>query len=244
MLELDGIGVWRGRTKVLHGIDLRVGPGELVALIGANGAGKTTTLWTISGLLRAREGRLAFTPPDGPPVDLARLRPDRIVGLGIAHCPEGRQIFRSLSVAENLMVGAYRRTDRAAVAADRDRLMARFPILAERRGLPAGDLSGGEQMMLAIARALMARPRVLLLDEPSLGLAPQMVDTVHDVLLALKGDGMTILLVEQNAHLALSVADRAYVLETGRVALAGSAAALARDDAVRRAYLGAAAAAG
>ena len=238
MLELSGVAVWRGRTQVLHDIDLWVGHGELVALIGANGAGKTTALWTISGLLRPRTGTITLTPQSQAPVDLRRLKPDRIVGLGVAHCPEGRQVFRSLSVRENLLIGAYRRGDAAAIAADLDAVFARFPILGERRGLWASDLSGGEQMMLAIGRALMSRPRVLLLDEPSLGLAPQMVDTIADVLVALVGDGMTILLVEQNARLALEIASRAYVLETGRVALSGRADELREDDAVRRAYLG------
>ena len=238
MLDLRGVAVWRGRTQVLHDIDLSVGAGELVALIGANGAGKTTALWTISGLLRPRAGSITLTPPSEAPVDLRRLKPDRIVGLGVAHCPEGRQVFRSLTVRENLLIGAHRRRDAAAVTADLDAIFDRFPILGERRGLWAGDLSGGEQMMLAIGRALMSRPRVLLLDEPSLGLAPQMVDAIADVLVGLVGDGMTVLLVEQNARLALDIAGRAYVLETGRVAVSGLAADLREDDAVRRAYLG------
>ncbi|MCB9947991.1 MAG: ABC transporter ATP-binding protein [Rhodospirillaceae bacterium] len=240
MLEIDAAQVWRGQTHVLHGIDLTVGEGEIVALIGANGAGKTTVLMTISGLLRPRDGAVRYRPHGGDPVDLARLAPEAIVGLGIAHCPEGRQVFASLSVRENLLIGAYLRRDRVAVAADLDRVVARFPILGERARLPAGSLSGGEQMMLAIGRALMSRPRLLLLDEPSLGLAPQIVETIFDILGDINRAGTTLLLVEQNAAMALELAHRAYVMETGRVTLSGAAADLADNPEVRRAYLGAA----
>ena len=238
LLTLDGVEVWRGQTPVLRGLDLTVDSGEIVALIGANGAGKTSTLMTVSGLLRPRRGRLRYRPADGPEVDLAAEPVEAIVARGIAHCPEGRQIFVSLSVRENLKIGAYLRRDRAAVAADLAEVTRLFPILEERGDLPAGGLSGGEQMMLAIGRALMSRPRLLLLDEPSLGLAPQLVDTIFRTLAEIARTGTTILLVEQNAAMALDFADRAYVLETGAVALSGPASALADDPQVRRAYLG------
>ena len=239
MLEATDLGVWRGQTHVLEGINLAVGAGEIVALIGANGAGKTTFLMTVSGLLRPRAGGLAFRD-DGREFDLAALPAEAIVALGIAHCPEGRQVFASLTVRENLLIGAYRRRDRVAILQDLERVHGHFPILAERRDQSAGTLSGGEQMMLAIGRALMSRPRLLLLDEPSLGLAPQVVDTIFEILERINREGTTLLLVEQNASMALDLADRAYVLETGRVALSGPARTLADDPDVRRAYLGAA----
>ncbi len=239
MLEVSELHVERGRTRVLKGMDLAVREGEVVAVIGPNGAGKTTTLMTISGLLRPVRGRLMFRPPSAAgDVDLARLPPEEIVRLGIAHCPEGRQILTSLSVRENLLIGAYLRRDKAAVARDLAYVDELFPILAERGRLPAGHLSGGEQMMLAIGRALMARPRLLLLDEPSLGLAPQMIDRIYDILERLKSEGVTLLLVEQNASMALELADRAYLIETGTVALSGDSAELAKDEAVRHTYLG------
>jgi branched-chain amino acid transport system ATP-binding protein len=236
MLELAGVSVARGASTVLHELDLQVAAGEIVALLGANGAGKTSTLLTISGLLRPRRGRIGFSA-DGARHDLARLEPEAIVALGIAHCPEGRQVFGALTVRENLLLGAYLRRD-AAIARDLAAMEARFPVLAERRQLPAGTLSGGEQMMLAIARALMSRPRLLLLDEPSLGLAPQLVDAVFDIILELRRDGTTVLLIEQNAAMALEIADRAYVLDQGRIAVGGPAHQLARDPAVQAAYLG------
>lgn len=239
MLRLEGVSVRRGGTHALRRVSLDVGRGEIVALIGANGAGKTTTLATISGLLRPVEGTIRFTPePDGAAIDLARMRAEEIVGAGISHCPEGRQVFAGLSVAENLRIGAYRRRDRAAVEADAREIEAMFPILGERAHLPGDRLSGGEQMMLVIGRALMSRPKLLLLDEPSLGLAPQLVETVFDILERIRGEGVTILLVEQNAAMALDIADRAYVLETGSITLEGTGRDLAADREVQRAYLG------
>lgn len=234
MLSLEGIDVWRGPSQVLRGIDLRVDQGEIVALLGTNGAGKTSTLLTISGHLRPRVGRIRFT--DEAQHDLATLAPDRIVALGLAHCPEGRQVFGSMTVAENLRLGAFLRRD--AIGDDLERLYTLFPVLAERRHGLAGRLSGGEQMMLAIARALMSRPRLLLLDEPSLGLAPQMVERIFDTITDIRAQGTTILLVEQNAAMALEVADRAYVIETGEVVVEGEATALADDPRIREAYLG------
>ena len=241
MLRLDGVSVRRGANEALRDVSIRVDAGEVVALVGANGAGKTTMLMTVSGLLRPAKGTVAFSPGSGAPeVDLTRRRPEGIVSLGIAHCPEGRQIFASLSVRENLLVGAYLRDDAAAVARDADHVYELFPILGERRGLTAGNLSGGEQMMLAIGRALMSRPRLLLLDEPSLGLAPQITEQIFDILADINGEGTTLLLVEQNAAMALDVADRAYVLENGEITLTGTGSEVAENDQVRRSYLGAA----
>jgi branched-chain amino acid transport system ATP-binding protein len=237
MLELDSVEIWRGASRAVQGIDLVVRAGEIVALLGANGAGKTTTLLGVSGLLRPRRGRIRLAG-EGGTVDLQTLSPDRIVALGVAHCPEGRQVFGSLSVRQNLLLGAYLRRDRDGIAQDLARLERRFPILGERRDMAAGQLSGGEQMMLAIGRALMSRPRLLMLDEPSLGLAPRMVEEIFDIVVELNRAGTTVLLVEQNASMALDIAHRAYVLETGRIILSGPAAELARDDAVRRSYLG------
>jgi branched-chain amino acid transport system ATP-binding protein len=208
--------------------------GELVCLIGANGAGKTSTLRAISGLLRASAGRIVFEGREiqsRPPAD--------ILDAGIAHCPEGRRVFPYLTVEENLAMGAYVRRDRQAVAEDLRSVCAHFPILAERRGQMAGTLSGGEQQMLAIGRALMARPRLILFDEPSLGLAPAVVETTFQVIADIRRRGTTVLMVEQNAYLALRMADRGYVMETGRIVLTGRARDLLADDHVRRAYLGA-----
>lgn len=239
MLEVIGLHVDRGRTHVLKGLDLTVGEGEIVALIGGNGAGKTTTLMTLSGLIKPRAGEIRFVPPGSQTaVDLGRVAAEAIVRHGIAHCPEGRQVFTSLTVEENLSIGAYLRPNRGEVTADRARVYEIFPILAERRHLSAGNLSGGEQMMLALGRALMARPRLLLLDEPSLGLAPQAVDQIFETLAGINREGTTLLLVEQNAGMALELADRAYVLETGHIALSGPAGELADNENVRRAYLG------
>jgi branched-chain amino acid transport system ATP-binding protein len=236
MLALEAIEVWRGPSQVLRDISLRVEAGEIVALLGANGAGKTSTLLTISGHLRPRVGRITLEI-DGKARDLAKLAPAGIVAAGVAHCPEGRQIFGAMTVLENLRLGAYLRRD-AGVRGDLDRMMQLFPILAERRSGAAGKLSGGEQMMLAIARALMSRPRLLLLDEPSLGLAPQLVEQIFDVIADIRETGTTVLLVEQNAAMALDIADRAYVLESGEIQLSGAAQDLADDARVREAYLG------
>lgn len=238
MLEVSDLHVARGATHVLKGVSLELRAGEIVALIGGNGAGKTTTLLTISGLLRPRAGSITFRAKDGAAHDLAKLGAEQIVRSGIVHCPEGRQVFASLSVAENLKAGAYTRRDSDGVRADLSWLYDLFPILAERRQQMAGKLSGGEQMMLSIARALLARPQVLLLDEPSLGLAPQAVETIFEIIEQLIGRGVTILLVEQNAQMALEIANRGYVLENGAIANTGTGRDLAADPNVKKAYLG------
>lgn len=241
MLKIEDIFVNRGRTSVLKGISIEIGKGEIVALIGANGAGKTTTLRTISGLLRPKSGCIRFSPSPEGAVDLTRESVEGIVRLGISHCPEGRQVFSSLTVRENLSLGAFCRTDREGVEMDLRSVFDLFPVLFERRGQAAGNLSGGEQMMLALGRALMARPKMLLLDEPSLGLAPLIVGTIFRKIWDLNGKGMTVLLVEQNAAMALELANRAYVLEIGCVRLSGTGKELARNAEVRQAYLGGAA---
>jgi branched-chain amino acid transport system ATP-binding protein len=235
MLELKDVHVRYGSIRALAGVSLRVETGELVALIGSNGAGKSTTLRTISGLLRATQGTISF---EG--ADVTHAPSDRIVALGIAHCPEGRRIFGGLTVAENLRLGGVSRarSQTAAVAEDLEMVLQLFPLLRERLGQAGGTLSGGEQQMLAIARALMSRPRLLLLDEPSLGLAPLMVERIFETIAELKRQGRTILLVEQNVHQALDVADRAYVLETGRITLDGAADVLRHDPKVEQSYLG------
>lgn len=232
-LEISGLGVAYGRIGVVHGLDLVVPQGAVVCLIGANGAGKTTIMRTISGLLRPLSGRIRF---DGQ--DIAGWSAHRIAAAGLRQVPEGRQCFAELTVAENLVIGAYLVSDRAEIARRQAAVLARFPRLAERLGQFAGSLSGGEQQMLAIGRTLMGAPRLLLLDEPSMGLAPLFVEEIFAIVAALKAEGTTILLVEQNASAALEVADHAYVLETGRVVLAGPAATVAADPAVTRAYLG------
>ena len=239
MLNIEDLHVYRGRTYVLKGISMEIAQGEVVALIGANGAGKTTTLKTISGLLPMKQGRISYKPDKtAPSSSLAGTGVEDIVRLGICHCPEGRGIFAGLSTAENLMTGAYLRRDKAAIQEDYQRVCTLFPILGERRKQVAGSLSGGEQAMLAIGRALMGRPKLLLLDEPSLGLAPLMVAGIFEMLAEINQQGITILLVEQNAVMALELAHRAYVLETGTVALSGPSREIASDDRVREAYLG------
>jgi branched-chain amino acid transport system ATP-binding protein len=232
MLELTDVHVRYGNIRALQGVSLRVEPGQLVALIGSNGAGKSTTLRTISGLLRAAQGTITF---EG--TDITTQAADRIVAMGISHCPEGRHIFGSLTVAENLRLGAVSRSDAPGIATDLAMVLDLFPILKERTGQAGGTLSGGEQQMLAIARALMSRPRLLLLDEPSLGLAPLMVERIFATIAALKAQGLTILLVEQNVHQALDVADRAYVVETGRITIEGEAAVLRHDPKVEQSYI-------
>jgi branched-chain amino acid transport system ATP-binding protein len=234
VLELREVHVRYGNIRALQGVSLRVERGELVALIGSNGAGKTTTLRTISGLLRPSEGSITF---EG--TEIGRAATDRIVSLGIGHCPEGRRIFGGLTVRENLVLGAVSQRDRSAVGAELDNVFTLFPLLKERLGQAGGTLSGGEQQMLAIGRALMSRPRLLLLDEPSLGLAPLMVERIFETIAQLKAQGRTILLVEQNVHHAFDVADRVYVMETGRITLDGAADALRRDPKVEQSYLGA-----
>jgi branched-chain amino acid transport system ATP-binding protein len=233
MLEVDGIHTYYGNIAALKGVSLEVRAGEIVALIGANGAGKTTTLRAISGLLRPRQGTITL---DGERID--GLPPHRIAAFGLAHAPEGRRLFNRMSVLENLEMGAYARHDRAAIRADAERVFGLFPRLKERLTQKAGTLSGGEQQMLAIGRALMAKPRLLLLDEPSMGLAPLVVEAIFATLEEVNRQGVTVLLVEQNAHMALTIANRGYVLETGRITLADTAERLRSDESVQRAYLG------
>jgi branched-chain amino acid transport system ATP-binding protein len=233
MLSLDNVTLHRGRTRVLDAVSLAVAEGELVALIGANGAGKTTVLRMISGLLSPTAGTITF---HGQPIHGADS--DLIVRLGIAHCPEERKIWRDMTVLEHLELGAFVRQGSAGIREDMERVFETFPILRERRQQLAGTLSGGEQQMLAIGRALMSRPTLLMFDEPSLGLAPLMVETIGTMIAGIREQGTTVLLVEQNASLALRLADRAYVLETGRVTLSGTAKELAANPEVHRAYLG------
>jgi branched-chain amino acid transport system ATP-binding protein len=233
LLRLEGLHAGYGPITALRGLDLVVAPGELVCLIGANGAGKTSTLRAISGLLSPSQGRIVF---DGR--EIHGREPAAILRAGIAHCPEGRRVFPHLTVEENLAMGAYVRRDRAAIADDVAEVCRYFPILSDRRHQMAGTLSGGEQQMLAIARALMARPRLVLFDEPSLGLAPTIVETTFGIIADIRRRGTTVLMVEQNAYAALRMADRAYVMETGRIVLEGAARDLLEDDHVRRAYLG------
>ena len=232
MLTLESVSSGYGRVEALRGVSLGVNRGELVCLLGANGAGKTTTLKTISGLVEARSGRIVF---DGE--EIHRLGAPEIVRRGIAHCPEGRRVFPYLTVEENLRIGAWARRD-AEIAADMDAVYSSFPILAERRRQSAGTLSGGEQQMLAIGRALMSRPRLILFDEPSLGLAPTAVEVAFSIIKGIRERGTTVLMVEQNAYGALRMADRAYVLEAGRITLDGAARDLLPDEHVKQAYLG------
>jgi branched-chain amino acid transport system ATP-binding protein len=234
VLELKGVSCRYGKVAAVRELTLEVRKGELVTLIGANGAGKTTTLRTISGLMKPAAGRIVF---EG--VDITGIPARRILALGIAHCPEGRRVFPHMSVTENLLMGCYLRRDASAMSADMSRLFERFPILAERREQMAGTLSGGEQQMLAIARALMSRPKLVLFDEPSLGLAPNIVERVFDIIKAIKDEGTTVVMVEQNAFAALELSDRSYVLEQGRMTLTGTGAELLEDPKVKAAYLGA-----
>ena len=233
MLEVRDLVVHYGAVQALKGVSVRAEAGEIVTLIGANGAGKTTLLRTLSGLLPVRSGEILFEGKS-----LLRIPAHDIVALGIAQSPEGRMVFANLSVEDNLELGAYRRKDRAAIRADRDAVYQQFPRLLERRRQSAGTLSGGEQQMLAIGRALMARPRLLLLDEPSLGLAPLLVREIFRTIRDINQRGVTVLLVEQNAHMALSIAGRGYVLETGRVKLEDAAPRLLLNEDVKKAYLG------
>jgi len=233
ILEIKDLVVHYGVIEALRGISLSVPTGEVVALIGANGAGKTTTLRAVSKMLRPTRGSLVFQGED-----VKGLASHQMVERGMAHAPEGRGIFLNLSVRENLDLGAYLRRDRPGIAQDLDRCFALFPILAERRSQVAGTLSGGEQQMLAVARALMSRPKLMLLDEPSLGLAPQVVERIFAVLREVNQSGVSLLLVEQNAHKALQLAHRAYVLETGEVVMKGTGAELLASPEVRKAYLG------
>ena len=232
LLSVEDVDAGYGRVRALRGVSLHANEGEIVAIIGANGAGKTTLLRTISGIVRATAGAVRFGGRD-----LTGLAPDAIVRLGVGHAPEGRRLFARMTVRENLELGAYTRRD-VEVAADIERAYETFPRLRERAGQRAGTLSGGEQQMLAIGRALMSRPRLLLLDEPSLGLSPVLVQTIFSVIREINARGTAVLLIEQNARQALGIASRGYVLETGAVALAGTAPSLLSSEEVRRAYLG------
>jgi len=233
LLKLDNVKTYYGNIRALKGISLEVNEGEIVCLIGGNGAGKSTTLMTISGVLTPEEGEVLYQGRA-----IAGVRPDHIVQMGICQVPEGRMIFPLLTVTENLDLGAYLRKDNNGIKEDIERVFELFPVLRERAKQAGGTLSGGEQQMLAIGRALMARPKLLLLDEPSLGLAPILVDTIFDIIRQINEQGTTILLVEQNAQLALQFSHRGYVLETGEIALADTSAALLKNEQVKKAYLG------
>jgi branched-chain amino acid transport system ATP-binding protein len=233
ILELENLHVFYGAIHAVKGISIDVDDGEIVTLLGANGAGKSTTLRAINGLNRAREGRIAFQGRD-----ITSLRPHEIVSMGIAQSPEGRRLFPRMSVLENLEMGTFQREDRSMYKEDLERVFRLFPRLQERRSQKAGTLSGGEQQMCAIGRALMAHPKLLLLDEPSMGLAPILVERIFEIVVEINREGTPVLLVEQNALMALEVAHRGYVLETGRVVLSGDAKSLREDELVRKTYLG------
>lgn len=233
MLKVEDINVYYGAIHAIKGISLEVNEGEIVTLIGANGAGKSTILRTISGLLKPKTGKIDFEGQN-----IAGIAAQHIVKSGISQVPEGRRIFANMTVMENLDLGAYVRSDKAGIQEDLKMVFARFPRLEERKTQEAGTLSGGEQQMLAMGRALMSRPRLLLLDEPSMGLAPLLIKEIFSIIQDINKTGTTVLLVEQNANMALSIANRAYVLETGRITLAGAAKDLAASEAVRKAYLG------
>ncbi len=233
MLKVEDLRVSYGMIEAIKGISFEVGDGEIVTLIGANGAGKTTTMHAISGLVKPSAGSITL---DGK--DLLKMAPHRIVEMGLAQVPEGRRVFAQQTVEENLALGAYARRDRDAIAADLEEVFALFPRLKERRTQTAGTLSGGEQQMLAMGRALMAKPSIVLMDEPSMGLSPLLVTEIFRIITEINRKGTTVLLVEQNAKRALAIADRAYVLETGRITLSGTGAELASDERVKEAYLG------
>ena len=233
LLEINNLEVHYGVIQALKGISFEVNEGEIIALIGANGAGKTTTLQTISGILQASSGNIIY---DGK--DITKVQAHKIVNLGISQVPEGRRVFAQLSVLENLKLGAFIRKDKDGIEEDLRNIYERFPRLEERKNQLAGTLSGGEQQMLAMGRALMSRPRIILMDEPSMGLSPIYVSEIFDIIKSINKDGTTDLLVEQNAKKALSIADRAYVLETGKIALSGDAKDLMNNDTVKKAYLG------
>ena len=233
MLRVEDINVYYGAIHAIKGISLDVPDGEIVALIGSNGAGKSTTLRTISGLMKPKTGRIMY---DGE--DITGVPAHKIVGKGLCQVPEGRHVFANMTVMENLELGAYLRNDKEGIAKDMEAVFEKFPRLLERKDQISGTLSGGEQQMLAMARALMSRPKLLLLDEPSMGLAPLLVKEIFNIIKEINASGTTVLLVEQNANMALSIADKAYVLETGRITLSGTAAELASSEEVRKAYLG------
>ena len=234
ILKVEGMNVYYGMIQALRGISFEVNRGEIVSLIGANGAGKTTTLHTITGLIRPKEGNVLYKGED-----ITRVPAHKIVSMGMVHVPEGRRIFQGLSVYENLLMGAYSRKDKAEIAENMERVLTQFPRLAERKNQLAGTLSGGEQQMLAMGRALLSNPELIVLDEPSMGLSPLLVGEVFEIVKSFRDAGKTVLLVEQNAKKALSVSDRAYVLENGVITMSGDAKALADDERVRKAYLGA-----
>ncbi|GEK33670.1 ABC transporter ATP-binding protein [Kurthia sibirica] len=233
MLKVNNINVYYGNIQALKGVSLEVNEGEIVTLIGANGAGKSTLLKTLSGLLRPKQGTIEYLGKN-----LQKRAAQSIVKDGVIQVPEGRRVFSNMTVEENLDLGAYLRHDRAGIAKDKERVFELFPRLLERRKQSSGTLSGGEQQMLAMGRAIMAKPKLLLLDEPSMGLAPLMVKTIFEIIKEINATGTTILLVEQNANMALSIADRAYVIETGKVVLSGRASELQKSDEIRAAYLG------
>ncbi len=233
MLEIKDLEVYYGMIQAIKGVSFEVNEGEVIALIGANGAGKTTILHTITGLLEARKGSVVF---DGK--ELTKTPAHKIVSMGMAHVPEGRRVFANLSVLQNLKMGAYTRKDKEEIAGNLETVYKRFPRLEERQNQLAGTLSGGEQQMLAMGRALMSQPRIILMDEPSMGLSPIFVNEIFDIIKEVSAGGTTVLLVEQNAKKALSISDRAYVLETGRIVLEGKADELLNNDSIKKAYLG------
>lgn len=233
MLKVNDIQVYYGAIHAIKGISLEVPEGKIVTMIGANGAGKSTILKTISGLLRPKSGSITYNGSE-----INSIPPQEIVKMGLCHVPEGRRVFANMSVLENLELGAYLRNDKGGIAQDMDKVFTKFPRLFERKNQLSGTLSGGEQQMLAIGRALMARPKMVLLDEPSMGLAPLLVKEIFSIIKELNESGITILLVEQNANIALSIADYAYVLETGKIVLSGKASELAASEEIRKAYLG------
>lgn len=232
LMEVSGLEVYYGVIQAIKGISFTVNQGEIIALIGANGAGKTTTLQTITGLIPSKAGKIIY---DGK--DITKLPGHKLVSMGIAHVPEGRRVFAQLSVLQNLKLGAYSRNDKNELEETLTKIYARFPRLEERKNQPAGTLSGGEQQMLAMGRALMSHPRLIVMDEPSMGLSPIYVNEIFDIIQSINKDGTTVLLVEQNAKKALSIADRAYVLETGNIVLSGDAKDLMNNDSVKKAYL-------
>ena len=233
LLKVEDIEVYYGVIKALKGVSFEVGKGEIVALIGANGAGKTTTLHTITGLLQPKAGKIYYKDKD-----ITKTPAFKIVSMGMAHVPEGRRVFQNLSVYDNLRLGAYTRKDKSGIGKTLENVYKRFPRLEERKNQVAGTLSGGEQQMLAMGRALMSDPEIILMDEPSMGLSPLLVSEIFDIIEKISQSGKTVLLVEQNAKKALSIADRAYVLETGKVVLSGDATELMNNDAIKKAYLG------
>ena len=233
LLEVQDIQVYYGMIQALKGVSFSVNEGEVIALIGANGAGKTTTLHTVTGLLRAKSGHIIY---DGQ--DITKVPPHKIVTMGMAHVPEGRRVFANMTVLQNLKMGAFTRSDKNEIDATIEKVYKRFPRLKERQNQTAGTLSGGEQQMLAMGRALMSQPKIILMDEPSMGLSPIFVDEIFKIIQQVSAAGTTVLLVEQNAKKALAIADRAYVLETGKIALSGDAKELMNNESIKKAYLG------